>query len=262
MLAALRRIDLCAAVDPGVDSRLTSADPFSCDVATTPNPVKITVVTSSPASRRAMSARTVADAKAYVTREPGLNCRVVLPVSFEIGVSVDALGTQPSSALCDPALRVATVLATALADPVQDEASWDACGAVRAAVAEREHEQVVPVAMDFCHFPDGSSQLRLRYETAPEYAERGAIGDTTVWIDEGEFAGERGCFVHWSLGSSRTSYASPDAELLASVSADTCPRAKELAETMVPVLAKPPPDDVTPQRPLLYGPDEPDLPGG
>lgn len=259
VLAALRRIDLCAAVDSGVDARLSSTDPFSCDVGTAPNPVKITVVMSSPASRRAMDAHTLAGAKAYVTREPRLNCRVVLPVSFELAISVDALGTRPSDALCEPASRVATVLAAALADPVQVEPSWDACGAVRAAVDERDHSQVVPVAMDFCHFPVGPGQLRLRYASPPDHAERGVIGDTTVWVSEGEFAGERSCFVDWSLGPPHTRYAPAGAEFLASVSADECRRARDLARTMVGVLAEPP-HEVTPQQPLLYGPDEPDMP--
>lgn len=271
VLSALRRIDLCAVLDkalaatPGApaDANPEAPQPSRCDLAGMRYPISATVVGLVHSTRLSLQARAIGGAKGYV-RYGSSSCAVFLPVSFEKAIEFSQVphGT-PSDEACRTVVDVAAASAGVLADPdtVQVAPRWNACDALTDALgSEAEKTKLLGDGLDDCaDFTHVPSPLSISF--ANELVPTGDPRDVTIGgkqarvyeFDDGV------CDIDWRQGPFNSRYAAEPEYPVRLISLD-CDRGKTVAESLVRVLGEAPPDDVAPQRPLLYAPDEPDSP--
>lgn len=259
VLAAVRRLDLCAllataaAADPtfaGV--RPAASSPFRCALSVPEHQKRFVAVeyAAMDTSRRTTAPLvTLGGAKAYVKPHPG-GCIIALPISFTVTMQFVAGSDDEREDVCADVQPLVAAVATTLADPgaAQREPVWDRC-AVLARLPDWHADEP-------CRIPTGD--VGFGYGTLPGPAlgwQPDTVGGVEVAVDNAS----SGCNVWWRVGPASDPYADgPD--LLGQVAQRNCAAAKELVAAVVPVLATAPPTDVPPQHPLLYPPDEPDVP--
>jgi hypothetical protein len=247
--AALGRVDFCAALAAGKVRALdATGGPFACSGALGSGRVDAGVRVFDTETRLRTPAQVVGGAKAYVTEEAGA-CTVDLPVSFGLAITVSGL-----SASCRELLAVAAAF---VAGAPAGAPQRDACGALLAsyrALGER--------ADDLADVADraGGSCLRGRAERLDlrNWLPRALRADDTVAGIPVTVSGGQSCSVTWRLSARPLPHA-VDTVPVATVTADGCPRAKELAGAAVAVF-RARADLVAPQDPLVYRADEPDSP--
>lgn len=262
VLAALRRLDLCAVVAAATTTapivpaaEPVTSQPFSCTVGEPFDQFTAKVVSFTHSSRVTLPIRPVGGAKAYV-RDAADGCAVYLPVSFHWAVEFS------QRTACQSVTAVVAAAASVLAEPGAGagEPWWDACTALAKAL-EPEADQSTLSGNDLasCTYLAGEKARRASLVYAePERhwgpPQESTIGDLRVWV----YQDDQSCGVHWRQGANPSPYArAPDSPVF--VASPDCAYSTELAEAVAEVLAGPAPVD-SPQHPLLYGPGEPDGP--
>ena len=270
VFAALLRIDTCAllksaaSVLPGYSQRvrLEPGGPTRCSISSADQGggVGIWLDELSTNQRLQMRLTSLGGAKAYVQRTAV--CKIYLPVSFTYALAFLVDGF-PSEDQCPAGEQFVGAAAATLAHPetVRAEPRWDTCDLLRAALGDENgnyrRDQVT--VLDDCAEDKAAASLYFDYGTPGvdtdhvKYA-KDVVGDTTVW----RYELADGCRVEWQAGPPRHQ---AEVGLRALVRSPTCEGAKQLAGSVMTFLAQDPPNDVTPRQPLLYKPDEPDMPG-
>ncbi|OLF04529.1 hypothetical protein BLA60_40270 [Actinophytocola xinjiangensis] len=251
VLSALRRIDLCAVLDRGATTAgieghtVRAVSPFACDLDfAEPRsfPVHLRVDPLPSGSRVTLPSTVIGGARAYVFSDGP--CDVVLPVTFT--VSIEIMDTGRSCAEAQPLLAG---VVSALGDPdrVTTEPRWTACEVLSTAAVGHPSTDL---GLDGCSDVPGKRGLWFDYpESFPRpKAQRGKAGDRSVWVSTDP--SDSTCDVSWKPD---------DGPLAIIVRAATCDEALAMVAPVDRVLRQPPPE-ARPQRPLLYGPDEPDSP--
>lgn len=262
VLAALARIDLCAVLKSPAAGTPRAPGPSSCQTGNPGGGTVVLRVQRLPAAERLkLPSRPLGGAKAYTHAAAGHNCTVSLPVSFELALAIDARGVAAGDP-CEVAQTAATAAATTLADPAAARADprWEACaalGSVPGAEVER------PATMDRCAEQNGQVVLEFDYSKPGTYPvggwRRETVGGVEVWTLEDPDPQAPSCTVEWSQGPAPSPPAENGAQLVASLRAVDCGRVTPRVEPLITTLRQPP-ADVPPQKPLLYGPNEPDRP--
>jgi hypothetical protein len=253
VIAALRRIDMCAVLDAAAaaaetaeyELRATSPTVCTMDIAAA-DPVHASLgVTSLTDSRKRLSlpAMALRDTKAYLDAR-GDRCWVHFPITFRLAIELSV-----DSGPCAYAERLAAGIAAALAEPtrVSAEPRWEACEVLRRSTTFK----TLPVgSLDECADESLDVNFQLRNpESFPEHdARRAKVEGVDVWVTTGTAAGSDYCWIDWAPGPG---------DLVVRLAATTCAKVEPLVESVNRTLHEPPPD-APPQRPLLYPPDEPD----
>lgn len=272
VLAALRRLDACALLDPAA-ARVPSfpADrpprplgPHRCELtATDGDRVSVRLGLSLTDQDRLgdFYPRPLGGAKAYVERwanRPPTMCFLHLPVSRTLSIRFAAFaGAAPHTGdLCAMAAAFAGAAADRLARTETPRsrapmADWDPCTMLATVLDDPDgnrvvHETTGDHGIDGCvgtPATGGTVRLTLFYGRLPP-------GGPTLVAGRPAQVNERPgrCAVRWSTG----------AEQLAELSAPDCAGAERLAVAAQAAETAAPP--VAPRSPLLYRPDEPDLP--
>lgn len=269
VLAALARLDLCAVLDraavatPGIpDTAKPVADqPSRCYLGGLPNRVEATVVGMPHDTRLRLPTRALGGAKAYVDTD-ATTCDIYLPVSFEkaIRFSQDGVSSEES---CRVTTDLVTASATVLADPdaVRVAARWNACDAFAQALgAAADGTKLIGDGLDDCtdyaHTSHRASVSFAAVRNETGKPQEATIGGTRAQVYPDEAGG---CAVYWRQGPFESRYAAAPDYQVGLTMAD-CDQTKDVAAALMRVLDEAPPDDVTPQAPLLYPPNEPDGP--
>lgn len=269
VFAALLRIDVCALLKsaasalPGYSQqvRLTPGGPTRCTVSSADHAggVDIWLDELSTNQRRGMKLTSLGGAKAYVQRTAV--CKIYLPVSFTYALAFLTDGF-PGENQCPTGEQFVEAAATTLAHPetVRSEPRWDTCDLLRTAIGDEtgNYRRDPVTVLDDCAEDKTGAWLYFDYGTPGVDSERvkymkDAVGDTTVWVHHRADA----CEMEWQAGSPRHQ---SEVGLRALVKLPTCEGLKQLAGSVMTLLAQAPPNNVPPQQPLLYKPDEPDMP--
>lgn len=250
---ALRRIDLCAVVEPATTAAPHARQPMACEVGDSAN---VTIVPLGHEERVTLPGRVVGGAKAYVDLESA-RCSVLLPISFELAVSF----THSTS--CAAATELAAASATVLADPdtVRADPRWDPCTVLAETLDPTPDWSNLFLGSEsgICQYlgvPAEHEAMLSFADLPPTTSPRPAtIGGTEVQV----FENGDNCAVYWRQRPFPSRFAqTPDYPVL--VFSTTCAYSTELAMSAIKVLAGTPPAGGTPQHPLLYSPHEPDGP--
>lgn len=201
--------------------------------------------------RQASERADLSAAKAYLLAASDDTCTVSLPVSYTYAVNITIVDERQKAASCGVAKSVAAAAATELALPgdVRAEPVWDPCTVQERLPADYVGDEQERNCM-------GARVVRFSYAAMPRSTHRsGKVGEHPVAILD---SGSR-CEVVWRLGPAPGTHAAgPD--LLATVRQPDCATALEVTTLVTKVVAGPPPTDVAPQQPLLYKPNEKDVP--
>lgn len=248
VLAALREVDLCAVLDaPDVtNDEPVASEPFSC----TAGPVRVAVVPLGHEERVSMAARVVGGVKAYVDDR----CVVHLPVSFTVAVAFSAGGS------CQAVTEVAARASAVLADPAaaRGRPRWDPCTVLDAVLEPEPDRLFLGTELGACQYlgvaPEQEALLSFVEPTPAGRARAATVGGTDVAIYEDD----DNCGIRWRQRPFDSPYAQTQDYPVTVFSVD-CAYSTRLAEGAIGLLGQPAPRG-EPQRPLLYGPDEPDGP--
>jgi len=296
VFTALRQLDACALLDgPGMaaaglpgNAKPTPIAPHSCSFTvdkTFNDDVEVvlgTIWSFSDAYHEAPL--TIGGAKAYlhdVSLANQSECEVHIPVSFAMAVQVRSrAGYQSKTNSCDQAKAAAATVVAKLGNPdavtvpaSRPLANWDGCSLLTKALGDLDPKKVrldqgdALAPLDGCSVKredskDSSTdlgQVNLKYTSDPltgANRKPAQVGDKTANI----YDGGDSCDVDWGLGAS----GSPDSlygTTVVNVRLKDCDSAKALAVKIQKVLAGPAPTGGKPQRPLLYGPNDPDSVG-
>lgn len=252
LTAALRRIDMCKVLDRGATTAgieghtVRASSPSACEIRFAEGnrfPTALRVDNGFFSDRVTLPSTVIGGAKAYVyDDEP---CDITFPVSFTTSIVIFAIGR--TCAETEP-LAGGVVSALADFDQVSTEPRWTACEVLHAAAGETSDD----VGIDGCHDPERERRLTFDFPESFPYPrdQQEKVGDRTVWVSTGTELKESTCAVRWK----------PDhGPLVVTVGTRTCDEARAMVAPVDRVLRQPPPE-AEPQRPLLYGPDEPDGP--
>ncbi|MCT2586893.1 hypothetical protein [Actinophytocola gossypii] len=260
VLAAVRQLDLCALLDrakaggPFAGARPVARRPFECVLSGAADLVAVSVTGIGHGTRVESVTRSVGGAKAYV--EQGGGCYVHLPVSFTTALRF----SQAPASNCASLTGLADAAVAALANPDTFRAKpvWDACTAL-AGVLDADDAALSGNGPADCTSREPAASISFADDLPPSGERKPSrttsIGGTRALVyEEAE-----NCAVYWRQGPFDVRYgAAADFQVVARTS--ECGGATDLAESLMAVLGEAPPDDVAPQRPLLYRPDEPDSP--
>ncbi|MGH3914995.1 MAG: hypothetical protein ACRDTC_16550, partial [Pseudonocardiaceae bacterium] len=295
VVAALRRLDACALIDPAIADRVGMGSrpavypeaPHACTISSEPpslNDVdEVTVRLGEDAEhylKWSSAPITLAGAKAYLLDDTlrADNCVVFIPVSFTRAIGIHADGRIGGSDidLCAAATAFAQAAATKLANPdslradraVRPLSQWDGCSLLATALGDRTEQYTLELddgvpGLDGCDASRGEDpelSLTMSYGWDPARyagANRKQLGGRTVAVAEPELAGPGRpyCLVSWSNGPASAIRALSDQVI--EVRAPDCPQAEQLAAAVISGHDTAPPTAAVPQ-PLLYRPDEPD----
>jgi hypothetical protein len=266
VMTALRQLDLCAVLEtamtatPGLSgsAQPRAWQPFACVVQGQRDQITAKVVSSIHGDRVVLPTRTIAGAKAYL-REGQDSCTEYLPVSFELAIEFSQSGSESCKALTE--LVAASVAVLADPEAARVNPRLDACTTLAEALeSDVDRSKLLATELDICSYLAQSREDRAAVSfdrtLVPSGRSRSeVVGGTQARIYEDDDA----CEVYWRQGPFASRYAAtPDYPVV--VGMPDCDRATELAESVIEVLAEPPPVGVAPQHPLLYAPDEPDSP--
>jgi hypothetical protein len=291
VVAALAQLDLCALLTPppaetGIDSgtKPIARGPHYCTISRGDgqDDVRASVLGSYDSGQRFDNRPLNLDGvKAYLLSrwESRGTCTARIPVSFRMAVVLEvSKGSRSGSTnLCDQVRAVARSAAVKLRNPDSARANpqvtplvnWPACAALAAGLgtdAQRYtlgYDAGVSESVDSCHGSDkelqGDSEvtLRLAYQgpLTRQDVRTLSIGGKTVQIVEG---GEP-CRLTWSNGPSKSTSPGATDQIIA-LRAPNCAQGESVATNLITALAGNPPAGPAPQRPLVYGVDEPDVP--
>jgi hypothetical protein len=268
VLTALREIDPCALLAAGPKLSglaLRRVGPHRCELGAAPLDAWVGVSLGKNAElppRWGGTRVTVAGAKGYRSGSDSF-CGVLLPVSFRRVIAIEARsGTWAGFDSCTVAMRFATaavpVLDTARSDSDGPLQRWDACTLLDATLGEEiDRYEIRGDAIDSCAAkvhgsPPKSADLALQFGLDPHAITDppgGVPGDgRPVRVVSGPE-----CTLAWNVGG----LATPDR--VVQVWAADCARTQPLLGAVRTALYRPL-RTVAPQRPLLYRPDERDLP--
>jgi hypothetical protein len=246
---ALRRLDMCAllaTVVPETTVVVAELGPSWCQ---SPG-LDVQVSALRTAERLSIPSRIVGGAKVYL-RAASTGCTAWFPVTFRLAIQFR--GEEACDALAG---RLAPA-AAALADPASVETTprWEACAALRT-VAGTDPDVVDN--LDSCADKKTFVSLAMKYAKPVETSARKDVVDgVDVWTLDDRDPEHPSCTAEWVVGPAVTSHAATD--LTAQVRGVDCDRVTPLVAPLVAALRKDP-GAGSPQRPLLYGPDESDSP--
>jgi hypothetical protein len=274
VLAALRRIDLCAVLDsaaaatPGFSAGVTlsARSPFGCSLTAGHNLyVEVGYDSLSAEGRIGDQADVLGGAKAYLATVSDGGCTIALPVSFENVLRFDFdWQMRPPADTCVGARPLVAAAAKVLMDPAaaRVDPRWDACTAMDAAGDEDADAASGAFAGGLADC-EVSPSVAISYGSLAKtpsigtWRRENVAGQPVLISEDKESSGPR-CTVVWRLGPARTRYAAgPDR--LATVIHQDCDRAEELVGPLARVLRSPA-SAHDPQQPVLYPPEEPDVP--
>ncbi|RZS29609.1 uncharacterized protein DUF3558 [Herbihabitans rhizosphaerae] len=290
--SALRKLDACALIDiPVAKSLAPNATPIprgphSCLLSPTPQhdiikeSVRITVGDDSDHVRRFSGVPvTIGGAKAYEYRDDSSSrrCEIAVPVSFTLAITVEFRGDDVEGA-CRVVRKVTEAAIGKLRNPdalnvdpaKRPFAAWDGCTFLKqvlgnppefdyvgegtydpfsgCAAAKRPQRGQPPSATS-----KEDVKLTAEYDEAPKPAPgMRPIGGKQVVFSER--TGE--CKLEWAQGDSGTG--DKDFGVLMFELSANCQAATQIAEKIMQLAGQAPSDATSPQRPLLYGPNEPD----
>lgn len=292
--SALGRLDPCALVDPRggnvpgypASSEVEARSPHSCEV-TNPEGEKVTMtfgVELATSDRFTNQLTSFGGAKAYVLAGPSKHtfCRVALPVSFTHSIEVRASSGGVDSHACADAKGFAALAATRLENPDGFElpagpTRWTACDVLRSAVELTPKTELrsgwdLTTGLDQCGVWDKSggslggielqpvmphTYLTIEYDDpSPDFPRD--LGTVRGRRLNGYHSGA--CVIEWTERRPPAAIAKGEVARF-QVSATSCRKAKRLVADIAKVIdsdrvARP----ADPQRPVLYAPDEPDIP--
>ncbi|MFC0432343.1 hypothetical protein [Kutzneria buriramensis] len=260
VLAGLRKLDACALLAGGPP---VPVGPHACSAGG----VMAAVGMDSDFGRRwGMNPTTIGGTKAYWdSGEAG--CQMDIPVSFKWAVY---LRTGASDKNCDKLRAAAATAIAKLGNPdavavpaSRPFANWDGCTLLEKALGgfdakTKLRHDLVDSRFDTCGVGESPAQdgtIDITYATDPlsgNIPTRRQVGDKTAAISTGGGA----CTVLWGAGPSGSDQEHDTVEI--DVRGRTCDAAVALAVKAQQVLAGPPPSNDKPQRPLLYGTNDPD----
>lgn len=281
VIAALRQLDACVLVDPAAIGAPAGAKPVAsgprrCWIPLDGTGHGVYVVFGvewDPDVKFLAEPVELDGANAYLLPDGSGEsaCQVVIPVSFELAVAVAVTG---NGGACATTKSVATVVAGRLAKPdliaapADPWTSWDACALLAAGLGD--HAAVVNLrsfgdwrtgGLDDCNAKK-SSPPHESYRLTLEYADAkiGSTGVKTLGGKQVAVSADGGdwCTLRWREG--RVGFPNDRPDRMIHLSTSDCPRGDQLAVAVMKLLPTPPPDRVAPQRPLVYRPDEPDVP--
>ncbi|QUQ67693.1 hypothetical protein [Kutzneria sp. CA-103260] len=267
VLAGLRRLDACALFD---GAQPVPLGPHACGFVLDPKShatLKVAVGLDSPFSRRwTLNPISIGGAKAYwATGEAG--CQLDIPVSFTSAVY---LASDTKS--CDPVKAAAATVVAKLGNPdavavpaSRPLAGWDGCSLLDKALGgldpkAKVQQDVVETPFDTCSVVDATPRtpkatLDMQYTSDPLSGLNRTprqVGDKTANVDD---LGST-CDVAWAVGPSGSDQSHNTA--VVSVRLKGCDAATALAVKVQQALAGPTPSNDKPQRPLVYGANDPD----
>ncbi|MCT2583020.1 hypothetical protein [Actinophytocola gossypii] len=250
VLAALRLVDACAMVDGNV----TALGPHRCQVRAGGNEFFIRMGVRFDEEDKSRP-RVLGGAKAYVDPLDRARCSAHLPVSFKLSIRFDVVRGPCAAVL--PVVETAARRLPTLPPAELPMADWDPCTLLAAALPTRLDHQLDldrrgRHGMDGCvadaELPTPVPRIQLTLAYGPDPDSSDTVGGMPVAVEP---IGSK-CEVSWTNGPFGA------AEQVVAVRAPDCDLAREIAAG---VLSTPPrPPSITPQDPLLYGPDEPDVP--
>lgn len=251
VLSALRRVDLCAVLDrgaaaAGIEGRTVRAgSPFSCEVDFAGGrsfPVQLKVDHLASRKRVTLPSTVIGGARAYVYNDGP--CDILLPVSFTVSLEVIDLGRA-----CEEAEPLVAGVVSVLGDPdlVTTGPRWTACEVLSEVIGE---DPGADLDLDGCLDVSGKRSLRFDHPDSfpPAKAQRGKAGDRVVWMVTDPR--DSTCDVGWKPD---------DGPLVVTIGGPTCDEALAMVAPVERVLGQAPPE-APQQRPLFYGPNEPDTP--
>jgi hypothetical protein len=273
VLAALRKLDTCALMS----GQPVPLAPHACRFTVGQDTVEVIAGNDFPfVYHYGNTPVTVGGAKAYLQdmgRYGGNGgCFADIPVSFQLSVQVKALvGDNSATKACDLAKTAAATVVSKLGNPdaVTVPASrlladWDGCSLLAKAVGQLPDKAKLELGngksrFDSCQVSQEGSfdqpAVQLEYGTDP-LSGRGVkaqqVGDKTADVD-GSLSS---CYVRWAVGPSGSDAAHNT--VVAQVSLKDCGAATALAVKVQQALAGAAPSSDHPQRPLLYGANDPD----
>jgi hypothetical protein len=262
--AALARLDPCSLIDPRTaHSSLFPATthpiangPHTCALEHSSADLLVVGLGARSADRFDARPLLFAGSKAY--QSPN-NCRLDLPVSFTKAIVLNAAWgvTDRSARQCDETLRnFGLVAARALRHPAVTRrplSDWTACAVLRDILGPSAGRLNDDDGIDRCHTPGSDlaqTTVRLAYGLEPRDHDTTHVAGRTVhvWSD---------CSLVWTQGPSGV--AEQPFQLI-EIHAPKCDRAKQLAAKTMQLLSGPAPKpSVTPQEPLTYRSNEPDV---
>ncbi|MFC0432342.1 hypothetical protein [Kutzneria buriramensis] len=272
VLAAMRKLDTCALMT----GQAVPLAPHSCEFKQGNDKIDVSAGMDFPfGGHYAETPMTVGGSKAYIQDlgETGYTrrCWVDIPVSFQFSVKVDAqLGDNAGNA-CDLAKTATATVVSKLGNPgavtlpaSRPLANWDGCSLLAKAVGQLPDKAKLELGTGKSKFDsclvnqEGTSDnaaVQLEYGTDP-LAGHGVkpqqVGDKTADVD----GSGSSCYVRWAVGPSGSD--SDHNTVVAQVSLKDCDAATALAAKVQKALAGPSPSSENPQRPLLYGANDPD----
>jgi hypothetical protein len=276
VLSALRKLDACALLDHAQPIALA---PHACAFVLdqkSMDEVDVTLGLDSPFSRRfGMIPLTVGGARAYVddlSRSGDPRCQIDIPVSFEFAVNLVAKpGYHSAGSACDQAKAAAATVAAKLGNPdtvtvpsSRPLADWDACSVLTKALGRLDPKAKLrqdPTASPFdtCGIQTDNASpaptVRVSYDKDPLSGLNRTprpVGDKTADVSVIGAA----CDVSWNAGPSGSTPS--HTAVVVDVVDKGCDAATALAVKVQQVLAGPAPSSDRPQRPLIYGADDPD----
>ncbi|WP_158891632.1 hypothetical protein [Amycolatopsis anabasis] len=265
VVAALRRIDPCALIEPAAGvpagASATADGPHDCRLRAGGSKL-VAVVLGTPLEPRERYDLQLLDfggVKGYFDPGRGGMCRAYLPVSFSKAIQfrADRIGSR-----CEQVKALAAAAAAKLNAPESltnslPLATWDACTALASlrSSAEPAPGEFID-GIDKCTAAGPQVTVRLDYGDDPG-AEAETAEQKIITI-----AGKRvrsyaipQCVLAWSQQPAAPGNRTANVEITAS----TCEQARSLAETAIRRLGEAPPPATTPQHPLTYRMDEPDV---
>jgi hypothetical protein len=259
VLAALRRLDVCALAeaamaaapvfpDPGT---LHTSEPFRCFVSGSEGTLVVEVVGLDRKMRDEMLDRALGGAAASV-KDDGYGCDVFLPVGSDLAVRF-SYNPYKQGGACRIASDLAAAAASVLAKPeaVRMDPMWDACTLLAEAVdPDVDRSKLLGSKLSNCADYSTADSGAVTFDSlirSQERPETRSIGGRQVRMYEED----ESCDIYWRQGPFPARFAeAPDYQVR--VGAADCDQVLTLAEAVIGVLDQPPPTDVQPQRPLLY----------
>ncbi|WP_460393522.1 hypothetical protein [Actinophytocola sediminis] len=262
-MEALRRVDLCAVLEAAMSATPAfpaaepgASEPLMCTLYGTPDLLTAKILIFGHLERVNLPIRAIGGAKAYV-REDHDSCTVYLPVSF--GWAIQFSQSTPCRTVTELVAAAVAVLNDQRAARVDPR--WDGCAAL-AEVLEPDPDQSKLVGGELadCMYLAEEKKQRATLSFSSSLPPPGEPRVVTVAGTEiAVYEDDDGCDAYWRQRPFPSRFAqTPDYPVR--VFSMSCDYSTELAESVIGVLAQPPPSGGTPQHPLLYAPDEPDSP--
>ncbi|RBM17941.1 hypothetical protein DI005_20645 [Prauserella sp. PE36] len=286
--AALRAIDPCQLIDPGLTKEadagvVVPAGPHACTMVLKEDPrrhgevieARVGVV-STHAERFRAAPQTIAGAKAYQFQEVdeyASLCTVTIPVSHARAIEMIYEVPWHDTDTCSVATRFANAAVEKLRQPDSVAftgqrppfAGWDGCSLLARLLGDKAASQTLTPTGLYDPFAGCETPLEKNAEAAHVSLEM-HYGTTDLILGDPRQVGDITLFVHDTANYCKVSWITPSgtgvedfAHVIFEIQAKECDTATPLAQQAIGLIDAHPEGPATaPQRPLLYGPDERD----